>query len=90
MTARFEVVRTDAVQPWHARFRAANGRIVWTTEQYARRAGALTAIASIAGAFSESGYAVLRTTYVKILIDWPSDRAHSVDIAYLDERADHA
>lgn len=30
--ARFEVVRADV--GWHARFRAANGRIVWTTEVY--------------------------------------------------------
>lgn len=41
---RFEVVRSDADQPWHARFRAANGHIVWTTEQYARRPGAEGAI----------------------------------------------
>lgn len=47
---RFEVVRTDAAQPWHARFVAANGRIVWTTEQYARRAGAIGAIEALANA----------------------------------------
>lgn len=44
MSARFEIVRTDAAQPWHARFRAANGRVVWTTENYARRSSALSAI----------------------------------------------
>lgn len=43
-TARFEIVRTDADQPWHARFRAANGRIVWTTENYTRRAKAERAV----------------------------------------------
>jgi uncharacterized protein YegP (UPF0339 family) len=43
-SARFEIVRTDAAQSWHARFRAANGRIVWTTENYARRRGADDAI----------------------------------------------
>lgn len=42
--ARFEIVRTDAEQPWHARFRAANGRIVWTTEKYARRNAAVLAV----------------------------------------------
>ena len=50
MTARqprFEIVRTDADQPWHARFRAANGRIVWVTENYRRRDSAAAAIDSI-------------------------------------------
>jgi uncharacterized protein YegP (UPF0339 family) len=47
VSARFEIVRSDAVQPWHARFVAANGRIVWTTEKYARRVGALRAIDAI-------------------------------------------
>ena len=49
--ARFEVVRTDAAQPWHARFRAANGRILWSTETYARRGRALNAIDCMTGAF---------------------------------------
>ena len=44
--ARFEVVQSDA--GWFARFRAANGRIVWVTESYARRRGAFAAITSIA------------------------------------------
>jgi uncharacterized protein YegP (UPF0339 family) len=44
---RFEIVRTDA--GWHARFRAANGRIVWTTEVYARRGKAVNAIQLICG-----------------------------------------
>lgn len=39
----FEVVRTTA--GWHARFRAANGQIVWHTETYTRPRGALRAIA---------------------------------------------
>lgn len=48
MSARFEIVRTNASQPWHARFRAANGRIVWTTEQYARHNAAVLAVHQIA------------------------------------------
>lgn len=40
---RFELVHTDA--GWHARFRAANGRICWWTETYARRRAALRAVA---------------------------------------------
>lgn len=47
MSARFEIVRTNAAQPWHARFVAANGRVVWVTENYHRRKAALNAIASI-------------------------------------------
>lgn len=41
---RFEVVRSDVEQPWHARLRAGNGEIVWTSEQYARRADAKAAV----------------------------------------------
>lgn len=40
--ARFEIVRTDAGH--HARFRASNGQVVWTTEVYGRRRAALRAI----------------------------------------------
>ena len=54
MSARFEIVRTDAEQPWHARFRAANGRVVWTTENYARRRGALRAVESMVAPFTGS------------------------------------
>lgn len=46
MSARFEIVRTDA--GWHSRFRAANGRIVWTTEVYTRRNAAVLAVHQIA------------------------------------------
>jgi uncharacterized protein YegP (UPF0339 family) len=48
---RFEVVRTDAAQPWHARFRAANGRVIFSTENYARRRGAENAIETMQGRF---------------------------------------
>jgi uncharacterized protein YegP (UPF0339 family) len=42
--ARFEIVHTDAEQPWHGRFVAGNGRIVWTTETYTRRGRVMDAI----------------------------------------------
>lgn len=48
---RFEIVRTDAEQPWHARFVAANGRVVWTTESYTRRKSALNAICVLVDGF---------------------------------------
>jgi uncharacterized protein YegP (UPF0339 family) len=44
---RFEIVRTDA--GWHARFRASNGRIVWTTETYQGNRRAVHAIELITG-----------------------------------------
>lgn len=40
---RWEVVHTGARQ-WHARFRAANGQVVWVTESYTRRRDAIHAI----------------------------------------------
>lgn len=43
---RFEVARTDA--GWHGRFRAANGRVVWTTEVYRKEKAAFRAIGLIA------------------------------------------
>lgn len=87
MSARFEIVRTDAEQPWHARFVAANGRIVFSTEQYARRAGAVTAIHAVAAAFSPYGQTQAHDGYVKVLVDHLGDRAHHVDIRDVDERA---
>lgn len=50
--ARFEVVRSDA--GWHARFRAANGRIVWWTENYPRRRIAYKAVTSLWFAFPQN------------------------------------
>lgn len=52
MTARFEIVRTNAKQPWHARLVAANGRILFTSENYARRRSAL---AVVGAAFRAAG-----------------------------------
>lgn len=43
MSATWEVVRTDAEQPWHARL-IANGRVLMTSETYARMVGAERAI----------------------------------------------
>lgn len=45
-SARFEIVRTDAPQPWHARL-LFNGRITWRTENYVRMVGAERAILSL-------------------------------------------
>jgi uncharacterized protein YegP (UPF0339 family) len=45
--ARFEIVRTLATQPYHVRFRAANGKVVWSTENYRRRPDAVRAIETL-------------------------------------------
>jgi uncharacterized protein YegP (UPF0339 family) len=47
ITARFDVVRTNA--GYHARFVAANGEIVWTTEVYTQLDTALDAIDLLRG-----------------------------------------
>lgn len=47
--ARFEVCCGDLGGGWWARFRAANGRVVWVTETYRRRRDAVRAIEIICG-----------------------------------------
>jgi uncharacterized protein YegP (UPF0339 family) len=46
---RFEICRGD--DGWWARFRAANGRVVWVTETYERRRAALAAINALVDPF---------------------------------------
>lgn len=85
---RFEIVRTDASQPWHARFRAANGRIVWTTENYSRRRDAVAAIKCIGDAprYSDGKDADLievidvddRVVLPPVEIDWPVYRTRTI------------
>lgn len=55
MTARFEIVHTDHKQPWHARWVADNGEIVWWTETYVDKRDAEASILMIAGARTEDG-----------------------------------
>lgn len=49
--ARIDIVRTEAEQPFHARFVAGNGQVIATSEKYAERRDALVAIAVVAEAF---------------------------------------
>ena len=46
MKPRIEIYR-GRDGDWYARVRAANARIVWSTEGYKRRAGALNAVAFV-------------------------------------------
>ena len=74
---RFEVVRTGA--GWHARFRAANGQVVWTTEVYTRRKAAERAVLLIC---DRDGF------YLSPHQDWP-EVAWSVlliEVREVDER----
>lgn len=48
MTARFEVVRSDAPQPWHARIVASNGRVLMSSETYSRKHAAEQVVLSVA------------------------------------------
>lgn len=54
MSARFEICRGD--DGWWARFRAANGRVVWVTETYKRRASAVNAVQAILFPISDGEY----------------------------------
>jgi uncharacterized protein YegP (UPF0339 family) len=94
MSARFEIVRTDA--GWHSRFRAANGRVVWSTEVYARRTTALEAIRSTARAMSPTARIWVANAYLSgrpdgstIKFGHPSDNygtAHAIEVRDVDER----
>lgn len=89
MSARFEVVRSDAEQPWHARLRV-NGEITWWTEQYARKVGAERAVRSLVAAVHE-----LRVRDVQIVTNVPGIESvvrvppwtPAGLIAYVDERS---
>lgn len=74
MSARFEVVRSDAEPPWHARFVAANGRTVWSTEQYGERKSALNAISCLAELIWVEG------------VLWAMSQRRRLEIREMDER----
>jgi uncharacterized protein YegP (UPF0339 family) len=50
VSAHYEVVRSDAKQPWHARLVAPNGRILMSSETYAHKIDAERTIISTARA----------------------------------------
>lgn len=87
MSARFEICRGD--DGWWARFRAANGRVVWVTETYQRRRAAVNAIGSIASVFY--GHVMYGEKGVTCLSDrdsWNKTNRVSAEIREVDERAD--
>lgn len=52
MSPRFEIVQSDAEQPWHARSISGNGEKVLWSENYSERRAALEAIRITAQLFS--------------------------------------
>ena len=95
MSARFEIVRTDA--GWHARLRAANGKTIWSTEVYTRRTTALNAIHTTARVMSPTAriWTPGTTTIAgkpagsTIKFGHPGDdyaTAHTIEVRDVDER----
>lgn len=79
MTARFDIVRTDA--GWHARLLAGNGRIVWVTESLTRRRAAVRAIEFLTGStITESPNA----EHPKV--DWAGNVETPTEVHEVDER----
>jgi uncharacterized protein YegP (UPF0339 family) len=98
--SRFELVRTDAEQPWHARYVADNGRVLFSSENYTRRFRALNAIANVARMFSPTDQVWVSTTRTaagmtsEVRYGGPGHEmyltAHRVEIRDVDERAEAA
>jgi hypothetical protein len=72
-------VRSDAAQPWHARYRSSNGRIRWTTENYTRRRAVVAAIEEFEGS----------PLYFSPFQAWPEIKHHTgmlIEVRDVDER----
>lgn len=90
--SRFEIVQTDAEQPWHARLLGNNGETVMHTENYAKRDAAASAVAVAAEAF---GITMSRppeqgdpeTQGIGLLGEAPSGHVYCFDVRDVDERA---
>lgn len=76
---RFEIVRGDS--GFHVRFRASNGRVVLSSEIYARRRAALAAVATICG---EPVY--LSPFAETPEVDWRGNRERPTEVRDVDER----
>lgn len=89
--SHFEIVRTDAAQPWHTRLVAGNGQTIVHTENYTSRDSAASAIAVIAEAF---GITMNRPPTqgdpevdgVGLLGEAPDGRTYCYDVRDVDER----
>jgi uncharacterized protein YegP (UPF0339 family) len=82
---RFEIVRSDAAQPWHFRF-IASGRVVASSETYARKIGAQRAIEAMGRAFSAWGMARLDPEWLSVAQDRDATTWVAIPVRYIDER----
>lgn len=84
---RFEICRGD--DGWWARFRAANGRVVWVTETYERRRAAENAMRAIVDT-TTGGYWIRRDYGYHMALPResgnPVDIRSNVEVREVDER----
>lgn len=87
MTARFEICRTDAEQPWHARL-IVNGRKTWRVENLTRQVGAERAILSLMHATTGRAWKLRWNVRgeEKVLVHLGTDHVHQLHVHYFDER----
>ena len=94
MSARFELVRTDA--GWHTRFVSRNGRVILSSEVYQRKSSAKNGLWSLAEGFSPTGQvwfdegpytpdskATIRTGFIQ---GAGFHNAHRIPVRVVDER----
>lgn len=88
--SHFEIVRTDADQPFHARLVAGNGQIVMHSENYADARAALTAVAVAAEAFgiTMSRPPALEEDTGLPLGEAPDGNVYAYEVRHLDERGE--
>lgn len=82
---RFEIVRGSAPQPFHFRF-IANGRIVASSETYARKVGAQRGIEAMGRAFSPVGIARLDGGWLSVALDRDASEWLAIGVRAVDER----
>ena len=87
MSARFEIVRTDAEQSWHARM-IVGGRITWDTENHTRQVGAERAIVSLLREVAGGSWGLRwngDSTTEKVAVN-DVGMIHPLTVLYVDER----
>jgi uncharacterized protein YegP (UPF0339 family) len=83
MSARFEIVETDAEQPWHVRLIAENGEPISTGENHTRADAARRAVEVEAELF---GYQVLTWDHLGVaLVHEETGWSMHLPVTYVDE-----
>lgn len=86
MNGQFEIVRTDADQPWHART-VASGRKGFRTENLSRKVGAERALIGLAKMFGWHDPVLVHGHTGSYLADQHPAGPLPVTVVYVDERA---